>query len=142
VPVLVEALSVVVKAARVEAAYPGGWDGFLADAPNDTICSDGVLVRLGFMTPTDVDACIRGLERQGLVHLDGDRAVDIVRVDQRRGPLDRCDWIQFGKLRTGQGDVSVCRLAGSSDETLVTPAAWTYESSLSHRFSYEPLDEE
>jgi hypothetical protein len=137
VPVLVEALSVVIQARRIEAVYPGAWDGFVADAPNDTLCSDGVLVRLGFMTPTDLNACVGGLELHGLVHLADGRAQDFVIVDQQRGPLEPCDWIQFGKMRDTHGELSVCRMAGSTDETLVTPDAWTYENSLSHRFSYE-----
>lgn len=135
--VLVEALSVVIKATRIDEAYPGGWEAFAAEAPNDTLCSDGSVVRLGFMTPADVRACIRGLEARGLVHLTDGRAEDIVVVDQRTGPVDRCDWIQFGKMRGDRGDVSVCRLAGTGDETFVTPANWTFENSLSHRQTYE-----
>jgi hypothetical protein len=138
VAVLVEALSVVIKTRRVAAAYPGGWDGFVADSPNDTLCSDGELVRLGFMTPADVAACVRGLEAAGLVHLEDGLAADFAIVDQRRGPVDRCDWLEFGRMASEQGDVSVCRLAGSTSEALVTPANWSYEDSLSHRFSYEP----
>jgi len=136
-PVLVEALSVVIKAKRIEAAYPGAWDGFVADVPNDTLCSDGALVRLGFMTPKDLNACVKGLELHGLIHLNDGKAEDFVLVDQQRGPLEPCEWIQFGKMRNEHGDVSICRMAGSTDETFVAPDGWTYESSLSHRFSYE-----
>lgn len=135
--VLVEALSVVIQAKRIHDAYPGGWDAFASEVPNDTLCSDGAVVRLGFMTPDDVRACIRGLESRGLTHVREGRAQDIVVVDQRRGPIDRCDWIQFGKMRSDLGEVSVCRLAGSTDDTFVTPANWTFENSLSHRHSYE-----
>lgn len=135
-PVLVEALSVVIRAKRIADVYPGGWDGFAADAPNDTLCSDGSVVRLGFMTPDDVRACIRGLEAHGLVHLRDGRAEDFVVVDQHTGPIDRCDWIQFGKMRDERGVVSVCRLVGTTDETFVTPASWTFEGSLSHRATY------
>jgi len=136
-PVLVEALSVVIKAERLKAVYPGGWDAFVADAPNDTLCSDGTVARLGFMTLDDVRACIRGLEALGLVHLRDGLAQDLVVVDQQRGPVDRCDWVEFGRVRLDEGDVSVCRLIGTTDDTFVTPANWTYQDSLSHRFSYE-----
>ena len=140
-PVLVEALSVVIRARRLDEVYPGGWNGFVADAPNETLCSDGELARLGFMEPKDVNACLAGLEAVGLIHMRDGLCVDMVVVDQRRGPTSRCPWIEFGVMRSAEGDVAMCRLAGSTSETLVTPDGWTYANSLSHRWSYEPMDE-
>lgn len=139
-PVLIEAISVVINAKRLSDSFPGGWDGFVADAPNDTLCSDGELVRLGFMEPKDVEACVRGLEAVGLVYMRDGRCVDMVVVDQNRGPTTLCEWIEFGKMRRGESDVSICRLAGSTAETFVTPDGWTFENSLSHRHSYTPPD--
>lgn len=132
--VLVEALSVVIKAKRLAESYPGGWEAFAGDAPNETLCSDGAVVRLGFMKRADVEACIRGLTLHGLVHLRDGRAEDIVVVDQHRGPIDRCDWIQFGKMQDPRGDISVCRLVGTTEDTFVAPAAWSHDDT--HR-SYE-----
>lgn len=52
--VLIEAISVVVRKDAIEKRFPGGWDSFLDEIPNNTLCTDGELVRVGFMSPQDV----------------------------------------------------------------------------------------
>ena len=84
--VLVEALSVIVRNATLESLYPGGVSGYAADCPNRTFCSDGVLTRVGFMTPDDVGAFLERLETRGLVFLHDGAAADIAVVDQHEGP--------------------------------------------------------
>jgi hypothetical protein len=55
VAVLVEATSVIVRRGKLEAAYSGGWSGFVADCPNKTLCADRHIARIGFMSPLDVE---------------------------------------------------------------------------------------
>ena len=58
--VLVEAISVIVRAAAIHQKYPGGWEAFKRIIPNQTLCADNELVRIGFMTPDDVEETQRG----------------------------------------------------------------------------------
>ena len=51
---LVEAISVIVRCDAIERAYETGWDGFLEDVPNRTLCADPELARVGFMHPDNV----------------------------------------------------------------------------------------
>jgi hypothetical protein len=125
--VLVEALSVVVRNATLEALYPGGVSGYAADCPNRTFCSDGVLTRVGFMAPDDVGAFLERLETRGLVFLHDGVAADIAVVDQHQGPTTVCDWLAVGEDAAG---IRCCWLRGSARGALATPADWTPEQRL------------
>jgi len=63
--VLVEAISVIVRRKAIDHSYPGGWDAFVAEVPNKTLCADDQLARVGFMTPQDVQNFIRALGDRG-----------------------------------------------------------------------------
>ena len=52
--VLCEAISVVVRRDAIDKYFKGGWIKFVDDVPNSTMCTDGELVRVGFMTPNSV----------------------------------------------------------------------------------------
>jgi len=67
--VLVEAVSVIIKASAIQEKYPGGWKKFKANLPNRTMCTDGELIRVGFMVPGDARAFVRELESFGFVSL-------------------------------------------------------------------------
>src|SRR6516225_669481 len=125
--VLIEAISVVARSDAVLAAFDGDWQGFADAVPNRTLCTDGELVRVGFMTPTDVQRYIESLENKGLRYLQNEQAVDIIVVDQIRGPVARCDWIEFGHVSL-DGDakkrVAACRLMNSTSMELFTPDGW------------------
>lgn len=47
--VLVEAFSVIVRTQAIKEKHIGGFASFIKDIPNETICTDGFLVRVGFM---------------------------------------------------------------------------------------------
>ena len=64
--VLIEAISVVVRADELLKKFPGGWDAFKAIVPNQTLCADNEIVRVGFMVPQDVESFIKRLQRVGL----------------------------------------------------------------------------
>jgi len=125
--VLVEALSVIVRNATLESLYPGGVSGYAADCPNRTFCSDGVLTRVGFMTPDDVGAFLERLETRGLVFLHDGVAADIAVVDQHEGPITICDWLAVGEDAAG---IRCCWLRGTARGALATPAGWTPDQRL------------
>ena len=135
--VLIEAISVVIRINVLFEKYPGGWNAFKKIVPNNTLCSDNELARVGFMAPQDVSAFVGDLQQSGLVFLHSEKAVDLAVVDQLRGPTTPCDWLEFGHISMGPGQqVAVCRLAGSQSMQIFTPDGWEYEGSLSASQSF------
>src|ERR1700684_3709117 len=96
--VLVEAISVVVRADAIAERLDGGWEAFVSLVPNQTLCEDGELARVGFMHPDDTKAFVGSLGAKGLIYIEGGKAMDLVVVDQQRGPLASADWIEFGSV--------------------------------------------
>lgn len=139
--VLVEAISVIVRADAILTHFPDGWDGFKAIVPNQTLCADGELARVGFMAFDDVESFIRELEDHRLRYLRAGEATDIVVGDQQRGLMVKCAWAEFGKI-DWQGNetqkIAACRLSGSEIRQVVTPEGWTYNGSLSATFGFLP----
>lgn len=123
--VLVEAISVVVRCDSIDARYSGGRKRFLSIVPNDTLCTDDDLVRVGFMSPSEVEAFIRQLEKDGLTFTRKGQAVDIAVVDQKRGPTIQAKWLEFAHLTLGGTDnkVAACWLF---EDTRCGAGAFTY----------------
>ena len=96
--VLIEAMSVVFQADVLQERYPGGWDAFARAVPNQTLCADGELIRIGFMSPSDVETYATSLREYDIFYQVQDKARELVVVDQIHGPLVACDWIEFGHL--------------------------------------------
>ena len=140
--VLIEAISVVVRADAILERFPVGWDGFKDMVPNRTLCADNEIARVGFMSPADVKSFVRQLEGNGLVFLRDDESIDIVVVDQVRGPSIKCDWVEFGHIPWHDDDhqIAACRLRGSKVTQLVMPLDWVYEKSLSAAFGFQPTE--
>lgn len=117
--VLIEAISVVIRRDAIERSVPEGWTGFLKVVPNSTLCTDGELARVGFMSPDTVGEFIHELEQLNLRFLEEGSFVDIAVVDQQKGPTTTCEWLEFGRLPVDGGEVSACwlfegsRLAGA-----------------------------
>lgn len=152
--VLVEAISVIVRRDAVRARFAGGWREFLTCVPNITLCVDENLARVGFMSPPDIEAFVRRLERGGLTFLRDGQAVDIAVVDQMRGPTMSTDWLEFAHISLGgtKNKVAACWLfeeprrgAGihmpTKDMTIATPDGWAYEDSLSANFKFVENEE-
>lgn len=139
--VLIEAISVIVRRDSLMKVFDNNWEHFKQTVPNETMCADDELVRVGFMTPQDVEDYVKRLQAEGLCHLQDEQVADIVVVDQMRGPLAQCDWIEFGHVSL-DGDVkkriAVVRLKGSVLSTVLTPDGWQFESSLSASYSFVP----
>lgn len=129
--VLIEAISVVVRLADIQAKYAGGWERFVADAPKDTLCADSHVARVGFLAPEESAAFVAGLEQHGLVAVRNGQAADVAVVDQATGPEYPVDWLEFGTIPFADGTVTVARAVGDTENALMTPEGWTYESSPS-----------
>ena len=151
--VLVEAISVVARRDSIDRSYRGGWQAFLRAIPNSTLCFDEELARVGFMTPQDVEHFVEVLVAQGLTFLKDGKSEDIAVVDQQRGPTTPCEWLEFAQLPFDTGRVSACWLfegprvaAGihlrGTRMQLATPPSWSYEGSLSQRFTFLPAEEQ
>jgi hypothetical protein len=139
--VLIEAISVVILRASLMRAFEGNWEEFAQAVPNDTMCSDDELVRVGFMTPHDVEHYVRQLQAKGLSYLEREQAIDVVVVDQMRGPMARCKWAEFGHVALDHDEkrrIAVCRLQGSNSSSVATPNGWSFGSSLSASYSFVP----
>ena len=153
--VLIEAISVVIRRDRIDKLFPGGWGGFVSAVPNNTLCADDEIARVGFMSPQDTEAFIKRLERGGFKFLDRGKPIDIAVVDQQRGPTIECGWLEFGKLPFGDsvGKVSACwffegpRVAAGlhmrgTSMNIATPPGWEYEGSISQKVGFVPTGEE
>lgn len=144
--VLIEAISIVFRRDAIDERYVGGWEAFQGHVPNATLCTDGPLVRVGFMGPPDAQAFVADVEGSGLRFLVDGVAADLVVVDQQQGPLNPCRWLAFGKLQLDDGGtVAMAWLSDESDPApggaLATPPGWTFEGSLSQQFRFVPTDE-
>jgi hypothetical protein len=142
--VLVEGISVIIKRKKIEEKFSGGWEAFVRDVPNSTLCADDELARVGFMSPEDVEAYVKHLEKQGFHYLMQGRPVDLVVGDQLHGPAAPCDWAQFGHVtldRDSSRRVAACRASGSTLNMLIFPDGWQYEDSLSRKFGFAPADQ-
>jgi hypothetical protein len=130
--VLVEGISVIVRRDTVDAQYPGGWEAYVKDVPNKTLCSDERLARVGFMTSYGVDRFVARLERLGFEFIRDARAVDVCIVDQHQGPTARCDWLEYFYLEMfgSTNRVAVCRAVKDSRDEFAVPDGWNFEHSL------------
>ena len=132
-PVLVEAISVIIRLKTIEEKYPGGWDGFADDAPNYTLCADDDIARIGFMVPADVKSFVERLENIGFVFLEEGRFIDIAIIDQHIGFTEPCDWLEVAQARLPNttGWCYICRQIGCTSNKIAIPEGWEYEGSLS-----------
>lgn len=136
--VLVEANSVVARVDSLERLYSGGLLGYAYDCPNNSFCTDGYLARVGFMHTDDVESFIELLESHGLRYLRWKRAKDFLVVDQQRGPMVKCSWLECGHATGGGNTVTACRLKGAPEVELAHPDGWCFEGSLSQTFGFVP----
>ena len=140
--VVIEAFTVVIPQARVEADYPHGLAGYRAHCPNATWRCDGLLTAISFMTPEDVDAFVLQTERMSRLRFQSEQgtSVDIAVVDQHDGPTMPCHWLSFEVRPEGY---AVASLVGAPPAALATPQGWTPEKARTVTFrTYEQMDEE
>jgi hypothetical protein len=120
--VLIEAFSVVIRRDAVEAKYPGGIIQFINDGPNNTLCMDRDIVRVGFMAESEANDFIESLKRDGFRCEVNGEGNEIALVEQFRGVCPPCDWLEFLQLRMyGYQEVSACNLKGGPFDGLSIP---------------------
>jgi len=132
--VLIEAYSVVIKAEEITSKWPGGWLKFKESVPNQTLCADGNLVRLGFMNYEDALKYCLLLEAGGIQEASEEQEGGYVHISQLQGPKTQPAWMEFGHSSSStESDrrVAMCRLKGDRDATVVMPEGWQYEGSMS-----------
>lgn len=139
--VIVEGISVVIRCDRLLTAFGNDWAAFKRIVPNRTLCADNELVRVGFMVPADVKTFVEILQSSGLAYLVDGAAKDLIVIDQLRGPVVKCDWVEFGHVNLA-GElkkwVAACQLSGSRQSRVFTPEGWVFEESLSSSFGFVP----
>lgn len=146
--ILVQCISVVIKAEVVEELYPGGWQAFREDAPNRTLCADGELVSVAFMSRDDVQAFVEALSEHGIRYLVEGKARDLVVVDESCGILAPCNWLRFGSVdweSDPMKKVTACMRVPSECNRILAPLGWTYEQHGTARPRYvevEKVDEQ
>ena len=140
--VLIEAISVVIRADELLINFPAGWDTFKSIVRNQTLCADNEIIRVGFMTPQDVESFVIKLQKFGLEFMRDGEAIDIVVVDQMHGITSKCTWLEFGHVNMGgsRQRMATCRLVGSLLSQVVTPPNWKFEGSLSQTSSFVPTE--
>ena len=149
--VLVEGFSVIVRRDAIERTYPGRWDAFAREVPNQTLCADEKIARVGFMAWDDMKHYIAFLESRGLVYLRDGKGIDITIARPRGEVATPCDWISFRVRPVGSqgGQIFICRFHDKAlwkagldgdprTEPVATPRGWLYEQSLSRDFGFVP----
>ena len=140
-PVLVEANSIIVRVEAIRDRFTGGWAAFADDVPNNTLCSDGEIARVGFMNPNDGSDYIDRLVDFGLVFKRDDKAVDISVAIQGQGLAIACDWLDYGGIEIVPGQ-NVCAVwrKGSASRQVYCPERWSFERSLSRQYLVASAD--
>jgi hypothetical protein len=140
--VLVEAISIIIQRKTIDEKYPGGWDAFVENAPNGTLCADENVARLGFMSPFDVESFIKGLEKIGFRYIVDGQALEVAVIDQIRGFMTPCDWLDAGHVEIdgGKHEVTACKLKGCLSKCIISPIGWEYNKSLSREYGFIPSE--
>ena len=142
--VLVEAISVIIKRSSIDEKWPGGLISFSKSVPNASFCRDRYLVRVGFMTPVDVEPYMNMLENGGLVYLnEKQEAIDILVAEQLSGISTECNWASFGYAdyeRNSSQRVAICSHVDDKKHITHTPMGWTYKNSLTSSFGFVPTE--
>jgi len=143
VAVLVEGVSVIIKTQSIIDRYSGGWPAFRDNQSNETLCADGELIRVGFMTIDDTKQFVENLSEYNIAYMSKGKATDLVVADQQRGFAIPCDWAECGKVCLDEDptkEIIACRMIGSKVDEIALPEGWNYENSLSHNFTFFESD--
>jgi len=138
--VLIEAISIIMRRETIDKKYPGAWNAFVENTPNQTLCADDKIARLGFMSPFDVESFIKGLEKIGFKYVVNGQASEVAVIDQIKGFMTPCDWLDAGhvKIDNGKYEVAACKLKGCLSKFIIYPNGWEYNKSLSREYGFIP----
>jgi hypothetical protein len=121
------------------------WEAFKSIVPNDTLCADTELVRVGFLSPAEVRDFIEELRMYGICFSETGPAEDAAVCDQLQGFTTECDWAEFGSFDVDENPdqpAAAARLTGSKISTVATPIGWSWEQSLTRNFFFAPSMQE
>jgi hypothetical protein len=140
--VLVEANSVIVRVQAINDHHAGGWAAFDESVPNNTLCSDNDVARVGFMNPNDCEPFVAGLQGRGLVFLRDGRCQDIAIAIQGAGLSFPCDWLEYGPVEIEPTRfVAAVWRKGAANSPVACPVDWQYEKSLSRQSVIVPPEQ-
>ena len=150
--VLIEGISVVIRRDAIAGKLDGGWQCFIRNVPNRTLCYDDFLASVSFMSPVDVENFCNNLVEMGLSLIENGHFADIAVVDQREGLTLPCDWLQFRHIEFMDPPMKIATAAfnppvesGKQLEEgsfkVSFPQNWKYENSLSQQYQFTPLEE-
>ena len=124
--VIIEAFSIIIRNSTIETKFPGGLDGYKKACPNTSLCTDGELCRVGFMTEVEISNYLKFLSENGISICDKNRRTQIAYVDHDGSLKWECDWIQVVEI---EGNLSSI-LTGTKVNKLVAPVGWKPGSSM------------
>ncbi len=141
--VIIEGISIVIRAKSLAVGF-SNWQSFLDWVPNKTLCCDGELARIGFMSPSDVSSSVSNLEHRGIRYLVDRQSLDIAVVDQLHGLCCSCDWLEVGTMPYNGDEakpIMAAKLIGGKNNLLMLPDNWDYRSSLTMNYRFIPTPE-
>ena len=118
--VFCEFISVIIRRDSIDKYFPGGWTRFVSELPNQSMATDGEVVRVGFMNPIDSSIYLDFLIDEGLQFMQssGREIDDISNLDQFNHPLNQSSWLMVGDRIFDEQKYFCCWLKGSFIETL------------------------
>lgn len=128
----IEATTVVVKNTAIERSFAGGTDAFSAVVPNATLCSDGHISRISFMSEADADQFVSELSQYQLVELED---FVVVRVSM---PIEEqvFDWLGVARYEKS----IIGWLDGTDPGKLFAPEGWRPDAEPLQHYSAEQID--
>ena len=147
--VLIEGISVVIRRDAIQANINGGWQSFQDLVSNQTLCTDGQLASVSFMSADDVERFTKSLKQVGLVFFEKGKPRDFCVVGMDVGPTATTPWLEF-LCKSQARKISSCWLyeglrdkgAGTYLQSLslevAVPDGWTYENSLTAHHIFVP----
>ena len=124
--VLIEGLTLVIPRKVLDARYPGGHEAYLVEvASRDPgiryAVADAELVAIGLADTSYAPLITKAFARAGYTPADGKNAVEMVLVDQQRGPLLPCPWLEW---KAGTNGVTHAWTVGRAAGELAAPTGW------------------
>ena len=124
--VLIEEISIVVRIEAIIEKYAGGWEAFLDACPNETLCHDHELVRVGFTLPDDASAFCDELERRGILTPRTGSTEDMTLIEPWRGAPQQANWLVLSMARIDESTEVLCaRHPAGESSKLMLPREWS-----------------
>ena len=136
-PVLIEAINVIVRNETIEEKYPGGMRSYWVDSPNESTCSDDYVTRVGFLELGTFREFTDRLMELGFRFVENDEMIDIAVFDQEEGMLRPCRWLHVGDHPDG---FQYATLRGDLGDVIEKPVGWRFEGSIAERGRVDHLE--